>query len=618
MASPAEVVSDVISSARDYAESAISQMESATAALTAAITAEPTLEVNWESVGSPSAPSAPVMPGFNAAEFNFDQDGSIASTKPSAYVASVPEIDIDEFTEAAPTTVFPDAPVVTIGDAPTIPAVAEIAVPVAPTITLPSSPTYLALTTPTFAGLDLHTDFLANLETVPTLSLVAPTPYSYAPGATYASDVLTALKEGIEQRLAGGTGLSAAVETAIWDRARDREAALAQARLDEVQRDGEALGFHIPAGVTTARLREAQREYYDKVSGLSRDVAIKQAELEQANLEKTIQAGIELEGRLIDYSYKLESLAYDSAKYLAENAIQVHNAQVGHFQALVQGYTAYATAYRTLVEGEQLKVEEYKAKIQMEQAKAETNRTLTEQFKAEVEARMTNVRIFESQVQAARTLVEIEGAKIAAAAEQVKAYVAGINGQTARVEAYKAQVQAEGEKVQVYKIKADAFASKVQGQVEEARAQIAYYEGVVRAKTAEWNGWQARVGAEAERIRAVGMKSQSGLDGFRANIELYRAQATQQATYWEASIKQYEAQRNYTLAAAKLNTDITQANRSAILEAGKVAAQAYAQLAGSAYNMINAQAGVSASANNQVSYSYSNDTTDAAPTVTAV
>lgn len=54
---------------------------------------------------------------------------------------------------------------------------------------------------------------------------------------------------------------------------------------------------------------------------------------------------------------------------------------------------------------------------------------------------------------------------------------------------------------------------------------------------------------------------------------------------------------------------------NARLEAAKVGAQVYAQLTASAYGMAHASAGISSSAGFGINYSYSNDTSAAAPTV---
>lgn len=100
----------------------------------------------------------------------------------------------------------------------------------------------------------------------------------------------SALRTALEARLAGGTGLDATVEAAIWDRAREREAVIAQAQVDEATLQDEALGFDFPTASLSARLEAVGQEYHNKVSSINRDIAIKQADLEQTNLRDTITA----------------------------------------------------------------------------------------------------------------------------------------------------------------------------------------------------------------------------------------------------------------------------------------------------------------------------------------
>ena len=281
---------------------------------------------------------------------------------------------------------------------------------------------------------------------------------------------------------AGGTGLNPAVEQAIWDRARSRETETALANEADILRTSEAAGFALPTGVVAAQIREAQQDYFGKLSSLSRDVAIKQAELEQDNLKHTIDAGMALESKLIDYSYQLERLTFEAAKNQADNAIQIHNAQVEQYKALLSVYQVYSDAYKSIISAELAKVDAFKALISAEQAKADINKSLVEEYKAMIQASMAYVEIYTAEVGAAKTLVEIEGLKISAAAEQIKAFVATVNAETAKIEAYKAGVDAEASKVQVYKIKADVFATESGVQLEAARVGIANLDAQVRAK----------------------------------------------------------------------------------------------------------------------------------------
>lgn len=612
MATPAEQVAAAFSAATNYAESAKSSLTGFTNALNTSIYAPPTINVTWNAIAPPSLPDIPDAPTMPTIVFTAP-DG-----EPLDLVLETPDIVIDDFVEPDPSLTIPTAPTVTYGTVPTVPAVEDVVVPTAPTLAVVDTPTFLSLNTISFGGIDLHEDFLANLESIPALTLVPPTPYSYARGPEYASALLNDLKATLASRLSGGTGLSNAVEQAIWDRARDRETKLALANEADISRAAEALGYELPSGVLTAQLREAQKNYYDKLSELSRDVAVKQAELEQENLRQTIDAGMRLEAQLIDYSYKLESLSFENAKAYAENALQIYNGAIDEYRALLGSYQVYATSYKTIIDAELAKVEVYRAQLQGEQAKADINRTLVEQYKAQVEAGLAQVEIYRAQVGAAQTLVQLEEAKISAAGEQIKAYVAQVNAETAKVEAYKASVQAEATKVEMFKTKADAFSAKVGAQAERAKAELARYNALVQAKASEWEAYRTKVQAESARIEALGKQSETLLDGFKANAAAVEAEARMHTQVWETQIKDYEASQQIALHTARANSEAVVATNNARLDAAKVGAQVYAQLTASAYSMINASASVGATSSMSVGWSYGGDVSGEAPVTTVV
>jgi hypothetical protein len=611
MASAAELVNQSFAIAQNYANTAQQALTGFTDALNTSIYAPPTLSVTWNSLAAPTLPSLPSVPTMPTIAF-------AAPTAPGEWALAEPTITVDDFTELAPTLDLPIAPTVSYGTAPTIPSITDVTIPDAPTLAAVAVPTYLGLSTPTFGGVDLHTDYLTKLENIPTLDLVAPTPYSYALGQEYASTLLSNLKATLNNRLSGGTGLPAAVEQAIWDRARSRETQSALANEAEVMRTSEAMGFQLPSGVLAAQLREAQQAYYDKLSGLSRDVAIKQAELEQENLKQTIAAGMDLEGKLIDYSLKLEQIAFDSAKTAADNAIQSYNAQVEQFKALLSAYNTYAVAYKTIMDAELSKVEVYKAELQAEQTKAQVNNSLVQQYKAQIEAGLAYVEIYKAQVGAANTLIQLEQAKIGAAGEQIRAYVAQVNAETSKVEAYKAGVQAEATKVEVYRVKAQAFSAKTGAQAEKARAEISRYTALAQAKEAQWRGYTAQVEAERSRIAALGTQSTALLEGYKAGAAAVETEAGMHTKVWETQIRQYEASQNIAIQAAKINGDFTIQTNNARLDAAKAGTQVYAQLTSSAYGMMHTSAGISGTASMSVGYSYGGDVTGTVSPLTSI
>ena len=589
------IVNDKYAQSVSLANQAASRLSSAAQAFNNSIYSPAQISVQWTTLAAPNLPPIPDMVPVAVPALK------IPTGIPGALNETIGSVQIDDFTVAMPALNFGQAPTLTIGQVPQLPTVRDVEIPAAPTIALPSVPRLLDLQTHSFSGINLHEDWLDKLDSIPTLSLLQPAPFAYSPGARYASQLMDNLKAQLNARLHGGTGLAPAVEQAIWDRSRDRETKVALAREQEVLRGAEALGFPLPSGVLAAQLQDARREYHDKLSGLSRDIAIKQADMEQANLKDSIGAALQLESMLLDDWHKVEMMAMDVAKTAASNAIQAYNAALDHFKALLAGYGAYASAYDTVIKAEMNKVEAFKAMLQAEQLKAEINKSLVEQYKAEIDGSMAVVQIYQARVGAAKTLVELEGTRVQAGGEQVKAFVATVNAETAKVEMHKASIGAEATKVEAFTALTRAYASKTGAQAEKARVEIAKLQARVAAKTLEWDGWKAQLSASSAEVEAAARTSSIAVDGYRAGASAAEAQAGAYMRRWEADIKQYAASKDLTFRVAKANADAVAHTQDMMMEANKVSLATQSQSVASAWAMVSA----SASVGSNMSYSMS-------------
>lgn len=592
--SAAEIVNDKYDRSIALADAATNAVNDFQQKLNDSVYTPPTISVKWETLTAPDLPPIPELPDLPSLEFQ------VPDGMPSPLSASIDDVQIDDIDLQMPSLNFGQAPVLTIGQAPELPEVRDVAVPDAPTVVLPDVPEFLTLTTHNFGGVNLHEEWLDKLDDIPTLTLLEPTPFRYSPGARYASQLLENLKASLNARIQGGTGLPPMVEQKIWDRGRDRETQIALAREQEVLRSAEALGFPLPSGVLAAQLADARREYHDKLSGLSRDIAIKQADLEQANLQQATQLALQLESTLLEDAYKLEMLAFETAKTAADNAIAAHNAAIEHFKALLAGYQAYAAAYDTVIKAELNKVEVFKALLAAEQTKADINKSLVDRYRAEIEGRMAVVEIYKARVGAAQTLVELERARIQAGAEQVRAFVATVGAETAKADLYKASVGAEATKVEAVGALARAYGAKVGAQAEKARAEVSKLQAHVAAKGMEWEGWRSRLQAATARVEAAARQSSIMVDGYRAGASAAESQASAYMRRWEADIKQYEAGQNITYQVAKMNTDAVLHTNDARMDAAKVGLATSSQRLASAWAMVSASAQIQGSASMQM------------------
>lgn len=97
----------------------------------------------------------------------------------------------------------------------------------------------------------------------------------------------------------GGTGLNPVVEGQIWDRDRSRILRDATRAEQEAVSAFAARGFPLPPGALNGTLQRIQADTRDKLAQASRDVAIKQAEMEVQNVRFAIEQAIGLYGTAV-------------------------------------------------------------------------------------------------------------------------------------------------------------------------------------------------------------------------------------------------------------------------------------------------------------------------------
>lgn len=92
----------------------------------------------------------------------------------------------------------------------------------------------------------------------------------------------------------GGTGLNPVVEAQIWERDRSRLLRDAARAVDEVTAMWAARGYPVPPGALLDQVSRIDQDARDKIAQASRDVAIKQADLEIENIRFAVDKAISL------------------------------------------------------------------------------------------------------------------------------------------------------------------------------------------------------------------------------------------------------------------------------------------------------------------------------------
>lgn len=475
----------------------------------------------------------------------------------------------------------------------------------------PATPTLLNVSVQPFGGIDDHNAWLTKLDTAPD-NLVLTTPSAFVPPSTprYTSALLDAVAAELRSRMSTSTGLAPAVEQALWDRGRSREAAISNQDLVELQRNFEATGFALPTGAFHAELRETQRRALAKSSEISRDIMIKQADLEQTNARHAIEQGVALEGRLIEYANNIEQRAFEAARYVAQNAIDLYNAQVQAFRTALERYSTLATVYRTLLEGERTKVDAYRAGVEAERMKVDVNKSLIDQQRAQIEVRSSQVELYKSEIQAAQMTLEIDKVRLQAFAERIRAYTAELNAESVRAEVFKSQVQSNQVLTDVYKSSVDAWSSRAKALTDSAQARANIYDATVRGYAARTQSQATAVSAAAEQARVALGVGQLQIEGFKAQVDQNTSNNSTLIEHYRALVGLYESNKALGIQRVKLMSDNYFTLRNLVADASKVAAQVNAQLAASAYGTAHVQASISGNDSTGVNFNYSGNTSD--------
>jgi hypothetical protein len=523
------------------------------------------------------------------------------------------------FTKDAPLMDFTGKPNALTEDAPeTVVSLTDIALPSVPDISLPSIPALETLTIPTLPS-----------YTIPTFGYTMPEPMDLmAPDGTLAwneSEYITDLTTKISSRLSvfmdGGTALPANVEQALWDRERVREDRVAAKTAQGVYEEFSARGFSLPQGVMAQRLAEIAQANQDKAVTLGRDIAIKQAELEQANMQFAISQGIAYENMMGSFAMQIAQRRFEAAKTTVELAIQVFNARVALYNSQLQAYQTAATVYSELVKAELLKLEAYKAEIEGQKVLGEINLQKVEIYKATLQGLMTNVELYKGQLEGVRTQVEVDRSRIEAAKLLVETYKTKVEAKSAEYQAWSTSIEAESKKMQGFQVEAQAFASRMQGwqagveaYVSKAKIENEINSQRVEQFRAEIEAYKADVQAVVAQIQAATSVYDGQAKVFAAEGSIEEARVRSAQIVWDAIVKNTAAQAELNMKAADLNINQLQRNAQLNQAAIEGATRAASQLASASLAGINVSAGLNTGFNISHSANIS-ETADVTPVV---
>lgn len=415
----------------------------------------------------------------------------------------------------------------------------------------------------------------------------------------YTSALLDQVKTKLGAMITGGTGLPAAIEQALFDRARVREDMLAAKVVQETIEEFSSRGLSEPSGVLAKRVDQVRQVNYDKASSLSRDIEIENKKIEIESLRFAVTQSIALEQILIGVHMQIMQRAFEVNKYILDSAIAIFNARVQQYNATVQLYLADAQVYRDRVQAEIAKVQIYQAQIEAQKTIAQTNQILINAYEAKLRSVAQLVDIYKSRLEAARTTAEIDRIRIEAFRAEVESYSAQVRAYAVQWEGFRSRVEADKLQFESYDIAVRAYATQVTAWAEQEKMKIARRSSDIELRDLDIKVYVTQLEFMKTQIQAEQGRLASLAGIYQSDAEIYRAKGQIESSRTETNNRAYglavETERSRTETALKeAEIKITNAINSAnlLLRAKETASQATSQLAGASMSAVHLAAQV--------------------------
>ncbi|MFA5976496.1 MAG: hypothetical protein WC859_10095 [Elusimicrobiota bacterium] len=157
-------------------------------------------------------------------------------------------------------------------------------------------------------------------------------------------DIAAGVKTGSDQwiidTIANGSFMPAAVETAIWNRAKDREVQEALRAEAAVVDAAASRGFYVAPGVVNDGVNTIQLELSKKLTSINRDITIKAFDVANENTKFAIQQAVALRTAFVSAMGDFIKVAMVQPNNAVEYAKVILAAKTGLYDSAVRLYSA--------------------------------------------------------------------------------------------------------------------------------------------------------------------------------------------------------------------------------------------------------------------------------------
>lgn len=474
------------------------------------------------------------LPGEPDDAPNYQPIGAISTLGMPQFTDAAPTLtlptkpsELAAFLEAAPgintNFDFPDPPDALINPLIAVPVINDRAEPVKPQVMLPVFDAVAPTDTP-LAPTDLDTRFKSAYQDI------SPEMRTVLDGQVDAMllkhnpryhEQMARIENQLATYLDGGTGLNPAVENAIYERSRGKANAEARRVRDSAFSDAAARGFTLPGGAVFSAVQNARQAAADINATASREIVVKQAEMEQQNLQFAVTTSTNLRMTLLQaslsYHQNLISIngqALDYAKTVLSSIIEIYNLEVKAFSLRLDAYKAEAVVYETRLKSAMATIELYKVEVQVLEAMTNVDKAKVDVYRARIEALVSLSNVYRAQIDAVVAKANLEKLKIDVFQSKVQAFTAQVQAKNSEWQGYSAAVNGETAKVQLHQVQASIYNSRLQGyktgidaQSEVVRAAAVTNEAKARQYAAVLDGYKSVVQARGQ-VASTRLESQ--------------------------------------------------------------------------------------------------------------
>ncbi len=412
---------------------------------------------------------------------------------------------------------------------------------------------------------------------------------------------LAALEAKLETYLEGGTALTPAVENQIAERAKGKVNAEYQRVHKTIYGDAAKRGLMIPDGAAFAALQEARQMGANNIAAAATEIAVKQAELEQQNMQFAITTTADLRKAVMNMAVSyhgslvgLNGQALDYAKSVLNAMIEVYNSLVKAFTVKLELYKTEAQVYEIKVRGALAVIEIYKAEIQALEAMIRVDLAKVDLYKSRIESLKLLADVYKTQVDAVVSQASLEKMKIDLFAAQVQAFGveaqaknAEWGGYTAAIGGQEAQLRAYGERVRAFVAEFDAYKTRIQAKSVQLEAITSHNRNLVAQYLATVQAYSAQVDAGAKVASIQVEHNRAQLLAFQARMNAQEAVARTETEFWKTRANLVIEEFKAIIMAAVETARISTQQARGVAETAVAGAKVYEGLAGAALSGMN-------------------------------